>query len=103
MSGFTDYSERGRYSKEDFLNTLNTRGFDDSGNVTDALKDFNAAGHDQVFPEDNNLPFGSLKKGEQAFNRYRDEHLVNTMKTTRGIYFAGFGHLDNLRKMGYGR
>ena len=24
MSGFTDYSERGRYSKEDFLNTLNT-------------------------------------------------------------------------------
>lgn len=99
LKGFKSYNQYGRYSKTNFLNTLNQRGFDDNGNATEALKDFNSAGHDQVFPEDNNLPPGPLKKGEQAFNLYRDEHLINLMETQTGIYFSGSGHLDNIHKI----
>jgi hypothetical protein len=101
LDNFTGYEAYGRYSKQAFLNTLGERAFDDAGNFTDALYDFNQAGHDQVFPEDNNLPYGKLKESEQSFNKERDLHLIEEMKTTAGVYFAGSGHLDNLRKMGY--
>jgi hypothetical protein len=101
LDKFTGYEKKGRYSKQDFIDTLAQRGFDDSENYTEALVDFNEAGHDQVFPEDSNLPPGPIKESEAAFNRARDLHLIELMKTTPGIYFAGDGHLDNLRQMKY--
>jgi hypothetical protein len=107
LDNFQGYEENGRYSKEAFIDTLNKRGFaDDKGKqYTEDLVDFNEAGHDQVFPEDQEppLPPGPIKNSEAAFNRTRDLHLIEMMKTTPGIYFAGDGHVDNLRNMGYGR
>jgi hypothetical protein len=81
---------------------------------TQALIEFNEAGHFQVFPEDNTWNMetkkldgyyeeGELFEVQSMFNKIRDIHLVNMMNTARGIYFAGSGHLDNLRNMGYGR
>lgn len=98
LDNFTSYSDRGRYSTEEFVATLSQRGFN-GGVPTEALRDFNAAGHDQVFPEDNKLRPGPLKKTEQEFNLLRDEHLLNMMRTVRGMYFAGDGHIDNIKKL----
>jgi hypothetical protein len=97
LDNFKGYERQKRYSRQDFLNILNERGFNDDGTPTDALIDFNEAGHDQVFPEDNGLPPGPIKKSEMSFNRKRDLHLIEMMKTKPGIYFAGAGHLDNIR------
>jgi hypothetical protein len=99
LNNFTDYSEYGRYSKSEFVATLDKLGFDDDGNPTESLWDFNQAGHDQVFPEDNNLPDGNFKKSEYAFNRIRDLHLINLMKTNTGVFFAGHSHLDYIKEI----
>jgi hypothetical protein len=96
LNNFTDYSDKGRYSKEDFINALSQQAFNEDGSPTKALETFNLAGHDQVFPEDNNLPPGKLKKVEQAFSIFRDKHLIDMMKNTPGVYFAGSGHLDTI-------
>ena len=97
IKNFTDYSDKGRYSTKDFIDSLNQSGFDEKGNPTEALKTFNLAGHDQVFPEDNDLPIGKLKKAEIEFNSFRDKHLINQMKQVSGIYFAGEGHISNIK------
>lgn len=101
IDNFTGYEEFGRYSKFDFLATLTQRAFDDKGNPTEALYDFNQAGHDQVFPEDQDppLPPGKLKAVEQEFNLARDKYLLEKMRRDRGVYFAGSGHIDNIRKL----
>lgn len=36
---------------------------------------------------------------QMVANKMRDERLITFMKTRSGIYFAGSGHLDNIRKM----
>lgn len=99
INNFTDYSGEGRYSKTDFISSLNEKGFDESENPTEALKTFNLAGHDQVFPEDNNLNPGTLKSVEQSFNLFRDRYLLNMMKKTPGVYFAGDGHITNIKNI----
>lgn len=99
INNFTDYSDDGRYSNTDFINSLSERGFDENGNPTEALETFNLAGHDQVFPEDNNLNSGTLKSAEQSFNLFRDRYLLTMMKKTPGIYFAGDGHITNISGM----
>jgi hypothetical protein len=99
LDNFTDYSTFGRYSKQDFLNTLNEKGFNADGSYTEALYDFNQAGHDQVFPEDSGLPPGNLKSAEQAFNLERDNYIIHLMKNNNAVFFAGSGHLDNIRKL----
>jgi hypothetical protein len=99
INNFTDYSNEGRYSKEDFINALSQQAFDENGNPTEALETFNLAGHDQVFPEDNDLTPGKLKSSEQAFNLFRDRYLLNMMKKIPGIYFAGEGHITNIKNI----
>lgn len=99
INNFTDYSEEGRYSTQDFIDSLKQKGFDENGNPTEALETFNLAGHDQVFPEDNGLTPGKLKSSEQAFNLFRDRYLLNMMKKTPGVYFAGEGHITNIKNI----
>ncbi len=99
INNFTDYSKEGRYSKQDFINSLKQKGFDENGNPTEALETFNLAGHDQVFPKDNDLTPGKLKSSEQAFNLFRDKYLLNMMKKTPGVYFAGEDHITNIKNI----
>jgi hypothetical protein len=102
INNFTDYSAYGRYSKNEFMLTLDEVGFDSAGNSTDALKKFNEAGHDQVFPEDAegfNLPPGKLHATQASLNRARDLHLIKLMKNNPGIYFAGYSHVDLVKEI----
>lgn len=95
LEHFTEYS--GRFSRRELTRYLDQPGFDANGNYTEALKEFNEAGHDQVFPEDEGLPFGKLKESEQNFNRIRRVHLKRMMQKNPGVYFIGIGHIDELR------
>lgn len=40
-----------------------------------------------------------LFKTQTAFNKIRDYHLIEMMKTTPGVYFAGSGHIDIIKRM----
>lgn len=98
------------YTAEYVFGTLFSQRGWQGGKPTRALEEFNEAGHFQVFPEDSawdtktkkfdgNYEEGELFEAQHAFNKIRDEYLIFKMETNPGIYFAGSGHLDNIRKM----
>jgi hypothetical protein len=95
LENFTEY----RISKQTFITMLNQPGYDTNGNPTTALEIVNLAGHDHLFPEDANLPAGKLKQSEIYFNTIRRTHLIRTMQNQAGVYFVGWGHIEELEKM----
>jgi hypothetical protein len=95
LENFTEY----RISKQTFITMLNQPGYDTNGNPTTALEIVNLAGHDQLFPEDANLPADKLKQSEINFNNIRRTHLIRTMQNQAGVYFVGWGHIEELEKM----
>jgi hypothetical protein len=95
LQNFTEY----RISKQTFITMLKQPGYDKNGNPTTALEIVNLAGHDQLFPEDANLPADKLKQSEINFNTIRRTQLIRTMQNQAGVYFVGWGHIEELEKM----
>jgi hypothetical protein len=109
-SRWEEYKYEGRtYTTTYIENLLNEKGWENN-TPTLALRRFNEAGHFQLFPDDStwnkktnkfegDYTEGKLFPAQDIYNEIRDRHLINKMTTNPGIYFAGAGHVDNVRKL----